>query len=127
MRRGTVAHTVKSALWHLVGTVILMGLVDKVWAYDALSAHKRSYAGAAASTHARFGKRNKLMYNLGYCVVIGIEVYGVFKGLFQLIGGFVYCSEQTIALCQAPACFKSVCAGHADYDPLHDGVDYNGR
>jgi hypothetical protein len=108
MRRATVARTAESALTHWVANVVYIGLIDKVWAFGAVAANKRRYAGAAAATHARFGKRNVMLLYAAFFVVCCIEIYGLAKG-GQSLDGSATCEEQTIAICQSATCFDSVC------------------
>jgi hypothetical protein len=108
LRRTAVAHTAENAILLCVANVLYIGLINKVWAFGSVSSNKRRYAGAAVVTHARFGKRNTLLFLAAGVAVICIEIYGLVKG-GQSLNGEAVCEEQTIAICQSATCFESVC------------------
>lgn len=108
MGRQPVANTVEMKLIGWLGTLLFAGILDKTWAFGVVSPDCRKYAGAAARTHARFGKRLVLMYLAAGFVVVCIEVYGFTKG-GQAFDGTATCEPQLAEMCKAQVCVDAVC------------------
>ena len=108
MHLSNSAHSAEDALVHLVANIMYIGLINKVWALGAVSDSKRRYAGEAAITHARFGKRIVVLLMAAFFTVCCIEIYGLVKG-GQSLNGTGTCEAETIAICQSPACYDDVC------------------
>lgn len=83
-------------------------LPNRLWALDIINQHKKTYAGLAASTHARFGKRLVIMSMFMMMLMLCVEAYGLVKG-GEAFANAGMCESQTIAMCQSDACLKDVC------------------
>ena len=108
MGRQPLASSATNWLANILVYVVYVGILNKLWALKMVPSRQQSYAGAAARTHARFGKRNTvLLLAAAFCIVC-IEIYGLTKGTMAM-NGDATCEEQMVAMCKSQVCMDAVC------------------
>lgn len=119
MARQPAAQSAGLSVSRCVANVMYFGVPNKLWALGVVSGRKKRYAGTAAQTHARFGKRLMVWFWCAGFLVICIELYGLIKGA-KVSTGTASCEKETVAMCRAKVCFEAVC--NNDEDKVLDAI-----
>ena len=83
-------------------------MIDNVWAIAVLNYRCRLYYQPAV-THARFAKRNMILFLFGALMVVCVEIYGFVK-IDELKHSKVECGKQLIDMCSSKSCKLAVCS-----------------